>query len=652
VIDYLDAMARNREGGATHAAAPGKKVRKKASRPAQKKKSQVARKGLTRKKKSASMTMQARKRARSKRTAPTAEVTSMARKKKSAKRYGRFSAKEEEAKTKKKRSGGKKKTAKKKTAKKKKAKSTKRAKSKKTGTKKKRKSGKKKKAKSTKKKSTARKSGKRKTAKKKKAKSRKKKAAAPKKKRKKAKSKSPKKRKKAKSKSRKSSSKKKRKSGKKKKAKSKGGKRRASKQRQAVIRIPGKTEIIRIPGKTEIIRVPVRSAAEGTKRKKGKGKKRKGSRRTTETMPVVYESGGVMENPLSGVEWVVVAITGVAGFGTMDLIDRILATHALVEPLHPGTDPDSGKLWGDLPPTTGSYAGLYNATAVLAPMDWKRWLAGIGVTATPIIVANFISAPIGRSAFQLFGIGAGLRFAGKAFQDFMAWALKKTGFGQRIFDGEMRAAALRGSKGDHVTMKGSFPISGLGAAEEQLPAPDGVGAPTNGYPGGAPENTGIAGAPCGTCINCRTGVGSCCCPCQAGGGGGGGGQHPSSGPSTGPMNPPSGPPRGGPMNPPSGPPRGEPTNPSGPPRGEPTNPAGPPRGGPTNPAGPTACPPGMVRNADNVCVPAVVKQPPGPSALSALALAGARGTGAPQEGVGAPPRRFGLYRHSLPRDDE
>ena len=98
--------------------------------------------------------------------------------------------------------------------------------------------------------------------------------------------------------------------------------------------------------------------------------------------------GYSMENPLEPMEILVGALTGTLGFIAADALDRVWATHALLP--NPGipTGTDGKPNWTDNPAMTGgSYPGLYNATAVLAPMDWKRWLSGVGITAAPFLLA-------------------------------------------------------------------------------------------------------------------------------------------------------------------------------------------------------------------------------------------------------------------------
>jgi hypothetical protein len=219
-----------------------------------------------------------------------------------------------------------------------------------------------------------------------------------------------------------------------------------------------------------------------------KSRRRKSSRRRSSGrrhhMVRRRSRGYSMENPLTPMEMGVGAVTGVLGFLAADALDRVIATHAL---RNKTTNPVAGDsttgTWAD--DANGKrYPGLYNATAVLAPMDWQRWMAGAGITAVPFIVAAFIKSPVGRSSLQFFGFGAGVRILGKAATDLMAkLTAPKYSWGTRLYDGEARAAAAAAT-GD-PTGGGLLPSSGLGALPEGL------------------------GSGCG-CANCVTGVGACC----------------------------------------------------------------------------------------------------------------------------------------------
>lgn len=194
-------------------------------------------------------------------------------------------------------------------------------------------------------------------------------------------------------------------------------------------------------------------AAERRPRRRGRGRRR-----------------GAMENPMTGVELFVGSIFGLVGFGAADALDRVLATHALTDK---GTkDANGHELYADNPATTGSYAGLFNATAICAPMDVTRWLAGLATAGFPLLVAHFVGGPVVRSSLQFFGFGAGVRIVGKGLTDLVAMVTKTTPIGQRLYDGEMRAAALK-SGGSANPELASLPSAGLGnKAPKTLAGPD------------------------------------------------------------------------------------------------------------------------------------------------------------------------------------
>ena len=169
-----------------------------------------------------------------------------------------------------------------------------------------------------------------------------------------------------------------------------------------------------------------------------------------------------MENPLSGVELFVGSLFGVLGFGLGDMTDRFLATHVLTDK---GTkDANGNELYADNPPTTGSYAGLFNATAICAPMDATRWIVGLLIPAAGFGVAHFVSAPVVRSGMQFAAFGWGVRVVGKGLIDGVAMLTQTNSIGQRLYDGEMRAAALK-SGGPTNPMLTSLPSAGLGRAK-------------------------------------------------------------------------------------------------------------------------------------------------------------------------------------------
>jgi hypothetical protein len=204
-----------------------------------------------------------------------------------------------------------------------------------------------------------------------------------------------------------------------------------------------------------------------------------------------------MENPLSGGELALGLFTGALGFGLADFTDRFLATHAL-------TAGSAAGSFTDTPPTTGGamgYQGLYNGTCVVAPMNITRWAAGLGIGVTPVIIAAFVSAPAGRSALQMFGMGALLRTLGKGLTDLVSSLTNQTAVGQQLYDNEIRAQMKQVQASGGTWSGPTPPYSGLDVA---VPA----AGSTNTTP-----TLGRAKA-CG-CGKAYTGAGSCCGGCAS-----------------------------------------------------------------------------------------------------------------------------------------
>jgi len=172
-----------------------------------------------------------------------------------------------------------------------------------------------------------------------------------------------------------------------------------------------------------------------------------------------------MENPLTGVELFIGTLTGLMGFGTADVVDRIIATHALT-----GVTSGTVTAYTDVPPTASpvqgtkaTYGSLFNSTAVCAPMNITRWLAGLGISGAPILIGHFVSAPVGRSALQFFGFGALMRVAGKGLIDMVAALSKSNMTGMRLYSGEQRAAAVLANDGTAAQLPAQA-MTGLGRA--------------------------------------------------------------------------------------------------------------------------------------------------------------------------------------------
>jgi hypothetical protein len=211
-----------------------------------------------------------------------------------------------------------------------------------------------------------------------------------------------------------------------------------------------------------------------------------------------------MENPLTGVELFIGTLTGLMGFGTADVVDRLIATHALT-----GVTSGTMTAYTDVPPTANpvqgtkaTYGSLFNSTAVCAPMNLERWGVGLLISGVPILIGHFVSAPVGRSSLQFFGFGALMRVAGKGLIDMVAALSKSNPTGQRLYSGEQRAAAIYANDGTAAQLPGQA-MTGLGARR----APAALGA----APTLAMHKTGCG---CGKCSTTGAGYPSMPAPQQ------------------------------------------------------------------------------------------------------------------------------------------
>jgi hypothetical protein len=261
----------------------------------------------------------------------------------------------------------------------------------------------------------------------------------------------------------------------------KGGERSGGRRKSGSARISRST-IIRTSKSTQgvaLVQIP-KGAAETRRRgrKKGGGSARESSHRRGHRY--------AMENPMGGLELFVGGLTGVVGFVSADVLDRVLATHPLTA--SGSNDANGNAMYTDTLPTAstwrGNYSNLYNGTAVIAPMSLARWGIGILITVVPFVGAHFVKSPVGRSALQMFGFGFGMRVIGGGIVKAVASLTSKTAFGQRVFDAEIRANALYGGKAatlvqaagsgtQQTTTAGtqiapSVPTAGLGAAHTGL----------------------------------------------------------------------------------------------------------------------------------------------------------------------------------------
>ena len=196
-----------------------------------------------------------------------------------------------------------------------------------------------------------------------------------------------------------------------------------------------------------------------------------------------WETAGYYENPFTGTEMFISGISGLVWFMLTDLVDRIVATHDLTD--KGAKDAAGYELYADNPPTTGDYVGLFNPTAICAPMNGWRWFAGGAMVGAPLLL-TLIPEPTVKSVGQWMFYAAFLRVGGKALIDLTAYALMRNPFGQRLYDGEMRAQVLASND---QTLLSSLPSAGLGNPGCQCEScTTGVGACQAGTGTGWPSN--------------------------------------------------------------------------------------------------------------------------------------------------------------------
>lgn len=135
----------------------------------------------------------------------------------------------------------------------------------------------------------------------------------------------------------------------------------------------------------------VRKAAKRSS-KKGKGRGRKGAHEGFTLNPISVSEYS-MENPLSGGEMVLAAVTGGAGYVLTSMFDRYLATR------------DQAPVQGQ--PT------LSPSEQVVAPPGILRIFAQGGIAAGSFVLAYFVPQPMGRAALQGLGLGALTHLAGQ-----------------------------------------------------------------------------------------------------------------------------------------------------------------------------------------------------------------------------------------------
>jgi len=217
-----------------------------------------------------------------------------------------------------------------------------------------------------------------------------------------------------------------------------------------------------------------------------------------------HSSHATLENPLEGKgEYVGHFFSALAGFMVGDIVDRFATTHSLQDS---GQKDSTGNVIYSDPrgPTGSPYEGLYNPTAIAAPM-WAspmRMLVAGGVLLLFWGGAGLAKGPGLKTGLTIAGYGAGVRIFGKMAIDGLAAMTMTSPMGQQLFDGEMRANLLQTVKGGTLPTTGpQLPSAGLGrrAPIRALGAPQKAGCggcgPGNPCPGCGGHGAAGHGAP-------------------------------------------------------------------------------------------------------------------------------------------------------------
>lgn len=138
---------------------------------------------------------------------------------------------------------------------------------------------------------------------------------------------------------------------------------------------------------------------------------------------------------MGAMEFGIALFTGLIGYGVMSFGRRYLASKK--------------------PEVSGSIAGVMGEE--LAPMDWKQWLLGLGLTFAPLVGGHYIKSVPVRSVVQGFGFGAGIATFGKAMDDGIAMLTKKTELGSILYSPELSGQAFR----DQTTPSNAVGAAGL-----------------------------------------------------------------------------------------------------------------------------------------------------------------------------------------------
>ena len=154
------------------------------------------------------------------------------------------------------------------------------------------------------------------------------------------------------------------------------------------------------------------------------------------------------ENPLGIAEWLIGG--GSLAFGAIvtGVLDRVWSTVGLTD--SGSKDANGNEVYTDPGGTAGGpYAGMTNAAAYAAPMGVKRWLLAGAAVVTPIVAGSALAYfthdgwPKTTAFLNFWGLGGFAYVVIKGATDLGARLLRGTAFGQRVFDVEIRAQALK-----------------------------------------------------------------------------------------------------------------------------------------------------------------------------------------------------------------
>jgi hypothetical protein len=280
-----------------------------------------------------------------------------------------------------------------------------------------------------------------------------------------------------------------------KKSKGKKGKRKAT-----VATVPG-TRRVKVGGHSRQvpsnIRITIGAPVHARKAAK-RPAKRKGAREdlVLESMSNPISEEYALENPMTGGEMFLAAVTGGLGILAASGLDRYLATR-------------------DQTPAQGQPA-LTPAEQVASPPGILRVLAQGGIAAAAFVGAYFVPQPMGRAALQGAGLGAFSHLVGQAFMTYLVPRFfKSNDTARKMFPAEIAVyerlnppqATTTGQQGLPMGVGGYLPRHGMGVdpAAAMIVRPqnlDYMGPALTRNPVAPPAPAANGGGGCGPCGGC------------------------------------------------------------------------------------------------------------------------------------------------------